>query len=116
MRLQLFLALPDVFDCGVDHQQGVTHGQDRHDENEQQHEENSLAEFRLLLIHLFLAEHDLAEERPAEYARQAAAGSVPYATAPSHRSWLVGRVVGTAAVVIGLSLVALILYAVSTQL
>ena len=63
-----------------------------------------------------VAEHDLAEERPAEYARHAAAGSVPYATAPSPRSWLVGRVVGTAAVVIGLSLVALILYAVSTQL
>jgi hypothetical protein len=58
----------------------------------------------------------LKAERPAEYARQAAAGGAPDAGPPSPRAWLAGRVIGTVAVVIGLSLVALILYAVATQL
>ena len=63
-----------------------------------------------------VTEHDLADERPAEYARHAAGGTMPYTTPPSHRSWLVGRIVGTTAVIVGLMLVALILYAVSNQI
>jgi cytochrome b subunit of formate dehydrogenase len=63
-----------------------------------------------------VSEDELKAERPAEYARQAAAGGAPDAGPPSHRAWLAGRVIGTVAVVIGLSLVALILYAVATQL
>ena len=58
--------------------------------------------------------HDeLAHERPAEYAR--IAETAPDAGAPSARSWLIGRIIGTTAVVIGLTLVALILYAVASH-
>jgi cytochrome b subunit of formate dehydrogenase len=61
-----------------------------------------------------VSEADLKAERPAEYARQAAAGGAPDAGPPSRRAWLIGRAIGTVAVVVGLSLVALILYAVAT--
>jgi thiosulfate reductase cytochrome b subunit len=60
-----------------------------------------------------VSERELAHERPAEFAR--VAGSFEDAGPPSHRSWLIGRVIGTAAVVIGLILVALILYAVASH-
>jgi cytochrome b subunit of formate dehydrogenase len=58
-----------------------------------------------------VSETDLRDERPAEYARMAAGTGLPDAGAPSRRSWVIGRLVGTTAVVIGLSLVALIVYA-----
>jgi cytochrome b subunit of formate dehydrogenase len=63
-----------------------------------------------------ISEHEMREERPAEYARQTAAGTLPDAGPPSRRSWLVGRVIGTVAVTIGLALVALILFAVAAHL
>jgi cytochrome b subunit of formate dehydrogenase len=63
-----------------------------------------------------VSEADLKAERPAEYARQAVAGGARDAGPPSRRAWLIGRVIGTVAVVVGLSLVALILYAVATSL
>ena len=63
-----------------------------------------------------VSEDELKAERPAEYARQIAAGGAPDAGPPSRRAWLAGRVIGTTAVIVGLSLVALILYAVATQL
>ena len=56
---------------------------------------------------------ELQEERPAEYARLAAAA--PDAGPPSRRAWIAGRVVGSAAVVVGLTLVTLILYAMASQ-
>ena len=59
-------------------------------------------------------EHEWREERPAEYARLTAA--VPDAGPPSGRAWIVGRVIGSAAVAAGLALVALIAYALLTQL
>ena len=58
-----------------------------------------------------VSERDLRDERPAEYARMAAARGLRDAGAPSRRSWMIGRLVGTTAVVIGLSIVALIVYA-----
>jgi thiosulfate reductase cytochrome b subunit len=54
---------------------------------------------------------DLREERPAEYARLFADGArVGDAGAPSPRSWLAGRIVGSIAVAAGLTIVALIVY------
>jgi cytochrome b subunit of formate dehydrogenase len=59
-----------------------------------------------------VSEHDLREERPAEYARLASGpGPFPGAGRPSARLWLAGRVVGSVAVAAGLTLVSLILYA-----
>jgi cytochrome b subunit of formate dehydrogenase len=58
-----------------------------------------------------VSELDLREERPAEYARLVAGAGVRDAGAPSRRSWMIGRLVGTTAVVIGLSIVGLIVYA-----
>jgi hypothetical protein len=56
-------------------------------------------------------------ERPAEYARQTAGGrQLPDAGPPSRRSWIIGRIVGTAAVTIGLALVALIIFALAVRL
>jgi cytochrome b subunit of formate dehydrogenase len=64
-----------------------------------------------------ISEHEMAEERPAEYARYAAAGRpLPDAGPPSRRSWLAGRAVGTIAVTIGLALVGLIIFAVAAHL
>lgn len=60
-----------------------------------------------------VSEHELREERPAEYARVAA--TLVDAGAPSARSWLIGRVIGTTAVLIGLTVVALIIYAVASH-
>lgn len=59
-----------------------------------------------------VSEHELQEERPAEYARVQA--TLVDAGAPSPRSWLIGRVVGTTAVLLGLTVVALIIYAVAS--
>ena len=63
-----------------------------------------------------VSEHDLQAERPAEYAREAAAGRLADAGPPSRRARLAGRLTGTTAVIIGLSLVGLILYAVAAEL
>jgi cytochrome b subunit of formate dehydrogenase len=60
-----------------------------------------------------VSEHELKEERPAEYARIEA--TLVDAGPPSPRSWLIGRVVGTTAVLIGLTVVALIIYAVGSH-
>jgi cytochrome b subunit of formate dehydrogenase len=60
-----------------------------------------------------VSERELKEERPAEYARTGAL--LADAGPPSARSQMIGRVVGSIAVVIGLTLVALILYAVASQ-
>jgi cytochrome b subunit of formate dehydrogenase len=60
-----------------------------------------------------VSEHDLEEERPAEYARMISRPNGPrYAAPPSHRSLMVGRTIGTTAVVVGLTIVALIVYAI----
>ena len=58
--------------------------------------------------------HELVEERPAEYERLAREGRLAMyeATPPSRRSVLVGRVLGTTAVVVGLTTVAFIIAAV----
>jgi cytochrome b subunit of formate dehydrogenase len=63
-----------------------------------------------------VTERELREERPAEYARLASApGRLRDAGAPSRRVWLAGRVIGSIALVVGLALVALILYALISQ-
>jgi cytochrome b subunit of formate dehydrogenase len=41
-----------------------------------------------------VSEHDLKDERPAEYAREAAAGRLVDAGPPSRRAWLAGRLIG----------------------
>jgi hypothetical protein len=58
-----------------------------------------------------VSESDLREERPAEYARLVAGEGVRDAGAPSRRSRMIGSAVGTTAVVVGLSIVGLIVYA-----
>jgi cytochrome b subunit of formate dehydrogenase len=64
-----------------------------------------------------VSEEELRMERPAEYARQTAGGRVlPDAGPPSRRSWIIGRIVGTTAVTIGLTLVALIIFALAVRL
>jgi cytochrome b subunit of formate dehydrogenase len=64
-----------------------------------------------------ISEHEMRDERPAEYARTMASGhEPPDAGPPSTRAWLVGRVVGTIAVTIGLTLVALIIVALTAHL
>ncbi len=63
-----------------------------------------------------VTERELQVERPAEYARLAAAGPLPDAGPPSARVWMAGRVIGSAAVILGLALVGLILYAVAPHL
>jgi len=62
-----------------------------------------------------VSERELREERPAEYARLAVAGALPDAGPPSPRAWILGRIVGTIAVAVGLTLVALIIYAVASH-
>ena len=59
-----------------------------------------------------VSEHELADERPAEYARMRE--TLVDAGPPSRRAWLIGRVVGTAAVLLGLTVVTLVLYAVAS--
>lgn len=61
-------------------------------------------------------EQEWIAERPAEHARELAAGRLRLSAPPSRRAWVVGRVIGTTAVVTGLALVALILYAVAAEL
>jgi cytochrome b subunit of formate dehydrogenase len=59
-------------------------------------------------------EHEWRDERPAEYARVGT--DAPDAGPPSGRAWIAGRVIGSAAVAAGLVLVALIAFALLTQL
>jgi len=56
-------------------------------------------------------EKELREERPAEYARLVANPANPprFVRAPTRRVWLAGRIIGSAAVAVGLTLVGLIL-------
>jgi cytochrome b subunit of formate dehydrogenase len=63
-----------------------------------------------------VSETELAEERPAEYARRGAVPAAEDAGAPSRRAWIAGRVIGSAAVAVGLSLVVLILFALASLL
>jgi len=64
-----------------------------------------------------ISEEEMRIERPAEYARHTAAGAaLPDAGPPSRRSSLVGRFVGTTAVALGLTLVALIIFALAAHL
>jgi cytochrome b subunit of formate dehydrogenase len=63
-----------------------------------------------------VTERELAAERPAEFARLTAAAPIPDPEPPSRRVWIAGRVIGSAAVVVGLTLVGLILYAVASHL
>jgi cytochrome b subunit of formate dehydrogenase len=63
-----------------------------------------------------ISEHEMKNERPAEYARAIAKGPLADAGAPSRRSFLIGRVIGTIAVVLGLSMVGLIIYALAAHL
>ena len=59
-----------------------------------------------------VTEHELEGERPAEYARLSASHArVRFVSPPSRRLWLAGRIIGTTAVAVGLSLVVLIIYA-----
>ena len=60
-----------------------------------------------------VSEDELRHERPGEYERLVRTGELDQlrATAPSHRAWTVGRVIGTTAVAVGLTLVGLIIYA-----
>jgi cytochrome b subunit of formate dehydrogenase len=60
-----------------------------------------------------VSEAELREERPGEYERIVRTGELERLAnaAPSHRSFTIGRIVGTIAVTVGLTLVALIVYA-----
>jgi cytochrome b subunit of formate dehydrogenase len=62
-----------------------------------------------------LTESELRHERRAEFERLTATGEIEdlIVGRPSERSWMAGRVFGTAAVLIGLTLVGLIVYAVT---
>src|SRR6185295_847331 len=55
---------------------------------------------------------ELAHERPLEYARRQADPATDPGP-PSHRSWLIGRVIGSTAVAVGLAIVVMIAYALS---
>jgi len=64
-----------------------------------------------------VSEAEMRHERPAEYARATARGAVlPDAGPPSARSWMIGRIIGTTAVTVGLTLVALIIFALASHL
>ena len=60
-----------------------------------------------------VSENELKHERPAEYERLVRTGRLQDVVdvPPSGRSWKIGRVIGTTAVTIGLTLVGLIIYA-----
>ncbi len=62
-----------------------------------------------------LPESELRHERPAEFERLRQTGELEdiVVRPPSPRSWIAGRVFGTLTVVVGLTLVALIVYAVA---
>jgi hypothetical protein len=64
-----------------------------------------------------LPEDELRHERPAEYARIAASGELERfaVPAPRSRSGTLGRILGVTAVVVGLLLVALIVFALATH-
>jgi cytochrome b subunit of formate dehydrogenase len=61
-----------------------------------------------------VSEAELRHERPGEYERLLRTGELARLreAAPSRRSFVIGRIIGTTAVVVGLTLVSLILYAV----
>jgi cytochrome b subunit of formate dehydrogenase len=59
-----------------------------------------------------VSERELRDERPAEYGRLSSTpGRLHDAGAPSPRVWLAGRIVGSAAVGVGVAIVTLIVYA-----
>ena len=60
-----------------------------------------------------VSESELEHERPAEYERLVRTGRLQDVVdaPPSHHSWTIGRLVGTIAVTIGLTVVGLIVYA-----
>jgi cytochrome b subunit of formate dehydrogenase len=60
-----------------------------------------------------VSETELQHERPAEYERLLRTGRLQDVVdiPPSHRSWTIGRIIGTTAVTVGLTLVGLIIYA-----
>jgi hypothetical protein len=64
-----------------------------------------------------LPETELQHERPGEFERLKRTGELDelIVRPPSERSWLAGRLFGTSAVLIGLTLVGLIIYAVATH-
>jgi cytochrome b subunit of formate dehydrogenase len=64
-----------------------------------------------------LSEAELRHERPAEHERLRRTGGIDRLNAgpPSHRALVVGRFVGTCAVIVGLTLVVLIVYAFLTR-
>ena len=64
-----------------------------------------------------LPETELKHERPAEFERLERTGELQdlIVRPPSERSWLAGRLFGTSAVLIGLTLVGLIIYAVAAH-
>jgi cytochrome b subunit of formate dehydrogenase len=64
-----------------------------------------------------VSEEDVRHERPAEFARLEKTGELDKAAVhgPHSRAWVLGRVLGTTAVAVGLILVVLIVYAVATQ-
>jgi hypothetical protein len=61
-----------------------------------------------------VSEAELRHERPGEYERLLRTGELARLreAAPSRRSFVIGRIIGTTAVAVGLTLVALIIYAV----
>ena len=64
-----------------------------------------------------LSEAELQHERPAEYERLARSGELDRLTVPppTPSTWTLGRVVGTIALTIGLTLVLLIMFALATE-
>jgi cytochrome b subunit of formate dehydrogenase len=64
-----------------------------------------------------VAEAELAHERPAEYERLRRSGDLDRLSVPPPRrsTWRLGRVIGTTAVTIGLTLVVLIIFAMVTH-
>jgi hypothetical protein len=62
-----------------------------------------------------VSEAELRHERPIEYERLRQQGELEKltTTAPSRRTWLVGRVIGSIGVLLGLTCVGLILYSLS---
>jgi cytochrome b subunit of formate dehydrogenase len=64
-----------------------------------------------------LSEAELQHERPGEFARLESSGELRdlIVRPPSERSWLIGRLFGTSAVLVGLTIVGLIIYAVAAH-
>jgi cytochrome b subunit of formate dehydrogenase len=65
-----------------------------------------------------VSESELKHERPGEYERLVRTGEIDRLTepSPSRQTWTIGRIIGTTAVLIGLTLVVLIAYGLLTGL